>query len=134
VPVADELIVDGRFIPRDSIVDDAILTERLKIDSVVSYDLEQDGSGKVLALRDLSFQSIPRAGSDGIPTSYPVHVSAGELLDLSKVPTAHRLKEGSDYQTKWTDDERAQLQKTGEDAYLKQFETESPVTGAAVRR
>jgi hypothetical protein len=119
------VIVDGKFIERDSVIDDAILPEHLKTEAYVAYDLE-DRDGKVLLLRDLSFQSVPKPGADGIPTSYPVHVMAGGLLDLSKVPTAHRLKEGLDYATKWTLEEQKQLQKTEEEAYLKQFEAETP--------
>jgi hypothetical protein len=54
---------------------------------------------------------------------------AGELLDLSHVPASHResLKEGSDLKNAWTNEERAQLQKTAQDAYLKQFQPEPAV-------
>ena len=121
-------IIGGKFIPRDTVIDDAQLTERLKIEAYITYDLE-DREGKVLLLRDLSFQSIPKPGSDGIPTSYPVHVSAGELLDLQAVPPYQRksLREGEDYATKWTREEQQQLQQAAEVDYLKRFEVETTV-------
>lgn len=126
------VIVGGKFMARDTIVNDAILPERLKTDLIIAYDLD-DRQGKVLVLHDLAFQSIPKPGADGVPVSYPTHVTAGELLDLSQVPASHResLKEGTDYKSQWTDEERLQLMKAEEDAYLKQFETESPVTPRA---
>ena len=121
-------IIGGKFIERGTIVDDTELTERLKIDTVVAYDLEDCG-GKVLVLRDLSFQSIAKPGSDGVRVSYPTLVASGELLDLSKVPPSHRrsLTEGSDYKTKWTLEEQKQLQNAEQAAYLKQFETETVI-------
>ena len=130
VRLKTNLIADGKFYARDSIVDDAIVPEHLR-NEVAAYDLE-DRDGKVLVLRDLTFQSIPKAGSDGIHTSYPVHAAAGEVLDLNQVPALHRkqLKEGTDYATKWTNDERAQLQKAAQEVYLKHFESEPAPAGA----
>ena len=68
---------------------------------------------------------ITKAG----PTSYPVLVTAGELLDLLRVPQSarERLKEGSDYKVKWTLEEQKQVQAVEEDPYQKQFETPTPV-------
>ena len=119
------VIIDGRFLERDSVIDDQLLTERLKTDAVIAYDLDDCG-GKVLVLHDLSFQSIPKPDSRSVPTSYPVRVMAGELLDLEAVPPSHRrsLKEGEDYKIEWTNEERAEVQKAAQDAHLKQFETE----------
>ena len=101
------VIVGGQHIPFGTVIDDGILPERLKIDTVIAYDLD-DREGKVLALHDISFQTIPKPGPDGVPVSYPVHVMAGALLDLGRVPAHHRasLKEGSDYATKWTLEEQ----------------------------
>jgi hypothetical protein len=84
---------------------------------------------KVLVLRDLAFQSVPSPGADGIPVSYPVHVMAGELLELERVPPAHRksLKEGLDFVSKWTLEEQKQVQKTEEDAFLERFKAETAV-------
>jgi hypothetical protein len=129
-------IIDGKFIERGSLIDDSLLTERLKTDAYIAYDLEDTG-GKAMVLRDLAFQSVPKPGADGIPTSYPVWVSAGELLDLAEVPESHRqsLKEGTDYKTAWTHEERAGVRRAEEDAYLKQFETEPAVpTKSRVRQ
>jgi hypothetical protein len=116
----------GRLYPRDSIVDDGILSERQKIECA-AYDLE-NRSG-VLLLRDLSFQSDPIRGSDGVPTSYPVMLIAGELMDLSKVPAAMRqkLKEGEHFKTDWSFEDQAEVRRAAKEAYLKQFETESAV-------
>jgi hypothetical protein len=79
-------------------------------------------------LRDLSFPSVPRPSADGTPTSYPVQVAAGQLLDLKTVPEAHRrsLTEGTDFKTDWNFEEQEALLKSEEAAYLKQFEAEQP--------
>ena len=126
-------IAEGKFYARESIVDDAIIPEHLKAE-VAAYDVE-DRDGKVLALRDLTFQSIASAGSDGVRTSYPVHVMAGETLNLNQVPAGHRerLKEGSDFATKWTNDERQQLQKASDEVYLKYFDEPSPAGARGAR-
>ena len=59
------MIANGRFYERDSVLeDDAILPEHLKTEAYVAYDLEDRG-GRVLVLRDLCFQSVPKPGADG---------------------------------------------------------------------
>jgi hypothetical protein len=123
------IILDGKFIERDNIIDDQLLPASYKTEAVISYDVQVRDDGKVLVLRDLAFQSVPSKGADGVPTSYPVHVMTGELLDLTRVPSELRksLKEGSDYATKWTREEQQQLQKAAQDAYLKQFQPEPAV-------
>jgi hypothetical protein len=128
VRLKTNLIADGKFYERDSIVDDSIIPEHLKTEAYVAHDMEDRG-GRVLILRDLAFQSLPSKGADGVPTSFPVHVMAGALLDLSHVPASHRqkLKEGSDYAKSWTREQQKQLQKAAQDAYQKQFETEPAV-------
>ena len=66
------LIVNGQFIARDSVIDDELVPERLKGEAYIAYDLEGRDDGKVLVLHDISFESVPRPGADGIPVSYPV--------------------------------------------------------------
>jgi hypothetical protein len=121
-------ISGGKFIKRDSIVDDSILPEHLRTDAYVADDLA-DRSGKVLLLRDLSFMSLPRSSASGIATSFPVHLAAGELLELNQVPASKResLVEGLDYKTDWTFEEAAQLQKAQEDIYAHAIETEPTI-------
>lgn len=119
------VIAVGKFYQRDSIIDDAMLPERLRDSGHVDYDLESR-EGKVLILRDLSFHSVQKPGSDGIPTAYPVHVAAGELLELTRVPPdcRERLREGEDFKSAWTYEELTQLQKAQADIYAHQPETE----------
>jgi hypothetical protein len=111
-------ILDGKFVERGSIVDDSVLSERLKTEAYVAYDLEDRG-GKVLLLRDLSFMGLPRPSADGIPTSFPTHLAAGELLDLTQVPESKRksLVEGLDYREKWTHDDLTAMRTGQQDIY-----------------
>ena len=58
-------------------------------------------------------------------------------FNLATVPLARRqsLTEATDYKTDWTYEEAEALQKAAEEAYLKQFNTETEVpTGAFHRR
>jgi hypothetical protein len=118
VRLKTNVIAGGKFLVRGSVIDDAILPEHLKTEEYVAYDLE-DRAGKVLLLRDLAFMSLPRPGADGTPTSFPIHLAQGELLDLSTVPEHKRqsLKEGEDFKTEWSLEEQQQLQKAQEDIY-----------------
>ena len=83
------------------------------------YDLE-NREGKVLLLRDLSFQSLPRSSPSGIPTSFPTHVAVGELIDLVQVPASKResLVEGLDFKSDWSFEELTRLQKAQEENEL----------------
>jgi hypothetical protein len=122
------VIDQGKFHPRDSIIDDAILPDHLKTSEYVEYDLKNRG-GKVLLLRDLSFTSPPRPASDGVMTSYPVRVGAGELVELAALPadTRKSLQEGTDYKTDWAFGEEKEVQRTADAEYLKQFQKEPEV-------
>jgi hypothetical protein len=99
------------------------LPDHLKTETYVAYDLEDTG-GKVLLLRDLSFQSLPRRSASGIPTSFPTHLAAGELIDLAQVPASRResLVEGLDYRSQWSNEEQAELQKAEAETYQQQPE------------
>jgi hypothetical protein len=66
------LILNGKLVPFDTVLDDHEIPEHQRTPSIIAYDLECRDDGKVLALRDLSFQSVPSKGADGIPTRYPV--------------------------------------------------------------
>jgi hypothetical protein len=80
----------------------------------------------VLLLRDLGFMSLPRPGADGVSTSFPIHIAAGELLELARVPASKRqsLKEGEDYRSQWTFEEAEALRKSAQDIYQQQLEAE----------
>jgi hypothetical protein len=111
------MIIDGKNYPRGSVVDDQLIPERFRTEEFIA-SLEDTG-GKVLLLRDLSFQSLPRPSADGIATSFPTHLAMGELLDLTQVPEGERreLIEGLDFRQSWSHEEMVQLQKAQEDIY-----------------
>jgi len=123
VRLRTNLIVDARFYARDSVVDLALIPEHLRDETHIAFD-PKDCGNQVLALHDIAFMSAPTKGATGVPTSYPVHIMAGELLELARVPPSHResLKEGSDYAVKWTREEQQRLQKAAKDAYAKELE------------
>jgi hypothetical protein len=79
-----------------------------------------------LLLRDLNFSTIPRPDTEGIPTSYPTHVSRGELFDLARVPEIYRksLREGEDFRTAWTYEELEEIRRAQENIYAQQLEAE----------
>ena len=131
------VIAGGKSYPRDSVVDDQILSERQKTEEYIAYDLENKDGNVVLLLRDLSYQSEPIRGLDGVPTSYPVMLIAGETMALYKVPASKRqdLKEGLDFKTNWSFEDQAELRRVGKEAYLAQFQNEpEPAVHAAWRR
>jgi hypothetical protein len=117
------MIIDGKLYPRETVLDAELIPERFRNETHIEHDL-QNREG-VLLLRDLSFYTR-RLSADGIATNFPTHVAAGELLDLSRVPESHRksLKEGEDFKSDWSFADQAELRRTADDAYLKQFETE----------
>jgi hypothetical protein len=130
------LILGGKFVPFDTVVDESEVPEHQRIPDILDYSVESRDDGKVLILKDLVFQSVPKAGADGIPASYPVSVMAGETLDLNRVPASHRkmLKEGSDYATKWTREEQEQIRKDSDEVYLRHFQSEpAPVHSRGAR-
>lgn len=136
VRLRTNLILDGKFHVRGSVLDEALIPKHLRDSDHVDYDLESR-EGKVLLLRDLSFQNLPRPMSDGVLTTFPCHLTAGELLDLAQVPESKRLElvEGLDYRAQWTFEEAEALRKAQEDIYAnaKQLEAEpeSVPTGVA---
>ena len=123
------VISGGKLYPRDSVVDDAMLSERQKTEEYIAYDLE-DAGGKVLLLRDFSFQSLPRPSASGVATSFPTHLAMGELLDLEQVPEGKRgeLEEGLDFREKWTHEEQAQHKLSRADIY-RESEAYQPSAG-----
>jgi hypothetical protein len=110
------MIIGGKFHARGSVMDESLVPENLRKPDYINQD-PGDREGKVLLLRDLSFQSLPRPMSDGVPTSFPTHCARGELFDLALVPASKResLVEGLDYKTDWTFEEAEALQKAQED-------------------
>jgi hypothetical protein len=83
------LIADGKFHVRGSLLDEKLIPKHLRDADHVDYDL-QNREGRVLLLRDLNFSTIPRPDSDGVPVSFPARVTAGQLFDLSRVPESYR--------------------------------------------
>jgi hypothetical protein len=114
------VVSDGRFYPRDTIVDDQMLG-RLKTEEYVSYDLEEGTGGKILILREANFTTT-RVDHDGVRVSFPVMRAAGELISREEIPDG--WKEGEDYKSNWTPEERAEVQAKENEAYLKQFQPE----------
>jgi len=115
-------IIDGRFIERGSIIDDALLTPRLKEDpSIVSYDLED--REKAMLLREMNFNKTSQQPDDeGFNVSRPVMLAAGELIPAEEVPAD--WVEGKDFKFGWTPDERRLVQEQENAAYLKHFQPE----------
>lgn len=126
------MIIDGKLHARGSVLDEALVPKDLRIPDYIAYP--DDRGGQVMALRELHFSSL-RPMSDGVITSFPITVMAGQLIDLATVPVAYResLKEGTDYKADWTYEEQQQLLQAEEEAYLKQFNTEPEVpTGISI--
>jgi len=113
------VISGGKNYPRDSIVDDSILSERQKSECAV-YDLENK-DGKVMVLREVNF-NVTRVDPEGVKVRYPVMRAAGELITREEIPDG--WKEGEDYKSNWTPEERRELQEKDNENYLKQFQSE----------
>ena len=113
-------IIDGRFIERGSIIDDALLTPRLKEDpSIVSYDLED--REQAMLLREMNFNTSYK-NHEGFNVSRPVMLGAGELIPAEEIPAD--WVEGKDFKFGWTPDERRLVQEQENAAYLKHFQPE----------
>jgi len=120
-------IIDGRFIERGSIIDDALLTPRLKEDpSIVSYDLED--REQAMLLREMNFNTS-HLDHEGFNVSQPVMMAAGELIPAEEIPAG--WVEGKDFKFGWTPDERRLVQEQESATYLKHFESheDHDVTG-----
>jgi hypothetical protein len=113
------VIVGGKFIERDSVIDDAMLPEHLRTESYITHDL-QDRS-KVMVLRELNFTTT-RVNHEGVKVSFPVMLAAGELIPSEEIPDS--WQENKDYKFGWTLEERRELQEKESEAYLKQFQPE----------
>jgi hypothetical protein len=129
VRLKTNLIADGKFIERGSIIDDELLTDRIKGDtSIVSYDLED--REKAMLLREMNFNKASQQLDDeGFNVSRPVMLAAGELIPAEEVPAG--WVEGKDFKFGWTPDERRLVQEQESAAYLKQFQSheDHDVTG-----
>lgn len=119
------MIIGGKFVVRGTVLDLELIPERLRNPEDIDRDLEAR-HGQVLLLRDLNFSTIPRPDSDGVPVSFPIRVTAGQLVDLERVPESTRrsLKEGEDFRSAWTHQELEDLQKEQADIYQQQLEAE----------
>jgi hypothetical protein len=124
------VIADGKFYPRYSEVDDQMLPDHLKTEAYVAYDLEDMG-GKVMVLREVNFTRT-QVDPDGIPVSFPVMRAAGEIIDLASIPAD--WKEGIDFKSSWTPEERRELQEADNAAFLKQLQPEPLETAGPFHR
>jgi hypothetical protein len=114
------LIADGKFIERGSIIDDESLTDRIKGDaSIVSYDLED--REKAMLLREMNFNTS-HLDHEGFNVSQPVMLGAGELIPAEEIPAD--WVEGKDFKFGWTPEERRQVQDKESAEYLKQFQSD----------
>jgi hypothetical protein len=114
------VIVVGKFIKRDSAIDDAMLSEHLRTEALIAYDLADMG-GKVMLLRELNFTTT-RVDHEGVRVSLPMMLAAGELVERGEIPDG--WKDGQDYKSSWTPEERRELQEKENAAFLKQFQPE----------
>jgi hypothetical protein len=94
------LIMDGKFLARDSVIDDSKLPEHLKMEEHVSYTDLAGRQNRVLLLHGLQFSREQIV--NGQLTGFPVTCEQGELLDLSEVSEREKksLKEGIDFKIK----------------------------------
>ena len=123
-------IIDGRFIERGSIIDDALLTPRLKEDpAIVSYDLED--REQAMLLREMNFNTSYK-DHEGFNVSRPVMLGAGELIPAEEIPAD--WVEGKDFKFGWTPDERRLVQEQESESYLKQFQSDENPTGVTGNR
>jgi hypothetical protein len=121
-------ISGGKFIERGSVIDDGVLPEHLKTEAYVAYDQ----GGEVMLLRDLN-STTTRLSDDGVATNFPEWRSVGEVVPKEKIPGDWR--EGEDYLSSWTPEQRREVQEKANAEYLAQFqrEPESVPTGAPWR-
>ena len=119
VRLKTNLIADGKFIERGSIINDESLTDRIKGDpSIVSYDLED--REKAMLLREMNF-TTSHVDDEGFNVSRPAMLGAGELIPAEEIPAG--WVEGKDFKFGWTPDERRSLQEQESAEYLKQFQS-----------
>jgi hypothetical protein len=57
-----------------------------------------------------------------VKVTFPVMRAAGELISREEIPDG--WKEGQDYKSNWTPEERRELQEKENAAFLKQFQPE----------
>jgi hypothetical protein len=78
------LLLNSKFIERDTIIDDDAIPESLRTEALLTYDL-QDMGGKCMVLRELHY-STTRVNHEGVMIRFPVTVFAGELVDSKEIP------------------------------------------------
>jgi hypothetical protein len=95
------ILADGRFVKRNSIIDDKLVPEKLR--DQVDYEDLAGREGKVMVLHELTYQREQML--DGYPAWFPTTVRAGELVERKYLFEA--LKEGIDYVSEWDEQTRA---------------------------
>jgi hypothetical protein len=121
VRLKQNVIADGKFYVRDSVIDDELLPAHLKENqSVVTHDL--DDRTKAMALKELHYNTRYTDG-EGFDVRRPVMLGAGELIDTNQIQP--EWKEGTDFKYGWSPEERRAIQDRSEAEYLKQFQPKS---------
>lgn len=116
VRLKQNVIVDGKFIERDSVVDDQILPERLRTEAVIG-DLED--RSQALVLKEMNFNTS-HVDHEGFKVSQPVMLGVGQLISAREIPDS--WIEGRDFKYSWTPEERRLLMEKENKIYIKQFE------------
>ena len=121
------MIIGGKNYPRDSVLDDQLIPERLRTEAYVSYD--QDGKILLLtrSLRLRVHQSPIQAVLRPVTRSISWRVSFWSWPKFRHPSANPSKKERITNKTNWSFEDQAELRRTANDAYLKQFETEPEI-------
>lgn len=117
------VIANGRFYERDSVIDDEIIGELKTNKAILTYDLED--RSEAMILRELNL-NVLQTDQEGFSVSRPRMMATGQTVAAREIPTD--WQEGRDYKFGWTLEERRELQEKSA-AYLKQFQPEPVVPG-----
>jgi hypothetical protein len=115
------VIIDGKFVERGSVIEDELLTPGLREDpSVVTRDLED--RGKAMLLKEMHYSTCYR-DHEGFNVSQPKMLGIGELIASEEIPEGWR--ENEDFKYGWTPEERRLIQQRAGEEYVSQFQPKS---------
>jgi hypothetical protein len=116
------VLIDGKLLKRGEIVDDAELTPLFRGEQYVDHQDLAGREGKVMLLHGLQF-TVDQV-VQGQLSSFPCQLTMGELIDLETIPERQRqdLREGVDYVTEWTEEQRQKLRHEETQRDLKYFQ------------
>jgi hypothetical protein len=97
------ILADGTFVKRGTILDDKVITERVR-KYVDSEDLSGK-EGKVMVLHELSYEE--KRMFNGQPAWFPTTVRAGEVVERKLLSSC--FKEGIDFVSEWDEKLRAKV-------------------------